>query len=134
MLSIISYIIKIVFSLVLTYILLNYSNLKNKKDYFDLIILNFLGIFILSPIYDVSIDNNNLILFSFTLLIYSGILFFYLKNANNDNYFIYIISWMIALLISVGYVFHAIASIGIYYCIVNYIMIHQKNTRVVKNL
>ena len=119
MLVIISYIIKIVFSLALTYIMLYYNNSNIKKLYYEILLLNFSGILILSPVYKISLSNDSLLLFAFTFLIYFIFALICIKSVKKEYYFIYFLSIGIALLISVGHVLYVFISIGIYLYVIN---------------
>ena len=91
MLNIISYIIKIIISTTITYFTVNYYSKSSQKHLQNILSFNFLAVFLLSPIYTLSIDNETLVLYSVILLILFCVLFYNIKNEENDVSLLYLL-------------------------------------------
>tara|TARA_B100000686_G_C16185788_1_gene663246 strand:+ start:188 stop:616 length:429 start_codon:yes stop_codon:yes gene_type:complete len=111
MLDILSYIIKLIFSISLTYGLVYFYKKNSDNIIIDIVKYNFVCILALSPIYKISIDYNSLILISVLIII----LFAYIyHNVNPDLKFLYIFSLIIAILIACNYILYSIIGVSLY--------------------
>ena len=108
MLTIISYIIKIIISTTITYFTVNYYSKSSQKHLQNILSFNFLAVFLLSPIYTLSIDNESLVLYSVILLILFCVLFYNIKNEENDVSLLYLLSLGVAILVSCGFILYPI--------------------------
>ena len=119
MLDILSYIIKIVFSITTTYLLVYFYNKDNKIDFIDIIKYNFICILVLSPVYHISIEYNSLVFYSLLILL----LFTYIyQNINSDLIFLYIFSLIIAILMACNYILYTIIGVALYLFFNNYVI------------
>ena len=111
MLDILSYIIKIIFSITTTYLLVYFCNKDSKIDFIDIIKYNFICILVLSPVYHISIQYNSLLFYSLLILL----LFIYIyQNINSDLIFLYIFSLIIAILMACNYILYTIMGVALY--------------------
>ena len=92
MLIIISYIFKIIFSLLLSYSIFYFGKFNDKKELHNLLKYSFFCVFFLSPEYKICLSSDSFILFGFfTLALYMYL--FINKEFNNLNiYFLVFIS------------------------------------------
>ena len=123
MLYLISYIIKILFSLVITYFIINLN--KNDLSNYKIQILkyNFLYILLLNPIYAISIQNNDMILFAIVVIMFFSMITILNKyNKAGEIYFINYLSLLISILIAADYLLYTIICIGIYLFMENNIL------------
>ena len=110
MLYIVSYIIKILFSLTATYFLLYFQKEKKQLEKYDILKYNFYCIFLLSPIYAISTNVESYILYGFII----AMLFLYVyKNHSNINN-LYLMSLITAILISSNYIFYTLFGVAFY--------------------
>ena len=111
MLDILSYIIKIIFSITTTYLLVYFYNKDSKIDFIDIIKYNFICILVLSPVYHISLEYNSLVFYSLLILL----LFIYIyQNINSDLIFLYIFSLIIAILMACNYILYTILGVALY--------------------
>ena len=126
MLTIVSYIIKIAISLILVYSL-SYFIKKNQVDDLDLILkFNFISVFLLSPIYNLSLTYNTFILFSVCLLLLATFTF-YINNENERNFLL--VSLVLSVLISINYIIYSIIGTIFYIFIDNNLSDFIKNDK-----
>jgi len=119
MLDILSYIIKIIFSITATYFLVYFYNKDIKINFIEIIKFNFICIFVLSPSYYISTEHNSLIFYSLLILL----LYMYIyKSVDSKLRFLYIFSLIIAILIACNYIFYTLVSIALYIFINNNLM------------
>ena len=110
MLYIVSYIIKILFSLTATYFLLYFQKEKKQLEKYDILKYNFYCIFLLSPIYAISTNVESYILYG--LIIAMLFLYVYKNHSNNNN--LYLMSLITAILISSNYIFYTLFGVAFY--------------------
>ena len=111
MLDLLSYIIKIIFSVSSIYLLVYFYNKDVKIDFVQIIKYNFVSILILSPTYHISIEYNSLIFYSLIILL----LYMYIyQSINSDLKFLYIFSLIIAILIACNYILYTILGVALY--------------------
>tara|TARA_B100000029_G_C17374153_1_gene887265 strand:+ start:223 stop:606 length:384 start_codon:yes stop_codon:yes gene_type:complete len=111
MLYIVSYIIKILFSLTATYFLLYFQKEKKQLEKYDILKYNFYCIFLLSPIYAISTNVESYILYGLII----AMLFLYVyKNHSNNNNNLYLMSLITAILISSNYIFYTLFGVAFY--------------------
>ena len=116
MLDIISYIIKIIFSITSTYLLVYFYNKDTKIDFIDIIKYNFICILLLSPAFYISVDNNTLLFYSLLILL----LYMYIyQSVDSKLRFLYIFSLIIAILIACNYILYTILGVALYVFINN---------------
>ena len=126
MLTIVSYIIKIAISLILVYSL-SYFIKKNQVDNLDLILkFNFISVFLLSPIYNLSLTYNTFFLFSVCLLLLAAFTF-YINNENERNFLL--VSLVLSVLISINYIIYSIIGTIFYIFIDNNLSDFIKNDK-----
>ena len=126
MLTIVSYIIKIVISLILVYSL-SYFIKKNQVDNLDLVLkFNFISVFLLSPIYNLSLTYNTFFLFSVCLLLLAAFIF-YINNENERNFLL--VSLVLSVLISINYIIYSIIGTIFYIFIDNNLSDFIKNDK-----
>ena len=126
MLTIVSYIIKIAISLILVYSL-SYFIKKNQVDNLDLILkFNFISVFLLSPIYNLSLNYNTFFLFSVCLLLLAAFIF-YINNENERNFLL--VSLVLSVLISINYIIYSIIGTIFYIFIDNNLSDFIKNDK-----
>ena len=126
MLTIVSYIIKIAISLILVYSL-SYFIKKNQVDNLDLILkFNFISVFLLSPIYNLSYTNNTFVLFSVCLLLLATFTF-YMNDENERNFLL--VSLVLSVLISINYIIYSIIGTIFYIFIDNNLSDFIKNDK-----
>ena len=126
MLTIVSYIIKIAISLILVYSL-SYFIKKNQVDNLDLILkFNFISVFLLSPIYNLSLTYNTFFLFSVCLLLLATFIF-YINNENERNFLL--VSLVLSVLISINYIIYSIIGTIFYIFIDNNLSDFIKNDK-----
>tara|TARA_B100000214_G_C23877654_1_gene585722 strand:- start:327 stop:725 length:399 start_codon:yes stop_codon:yes gene_type:complete len=126
MLTIVSYIIKIAISLILVYSL-SYFIKKNQVDNLDLILkFNFISVFLLSPIYNLSLTYNTFFLFSVCLLLLAAFIF-YINNENERNFLL--VSLVLSVLISINYIIYSIIGTIFYIFIDNNLSDFIKNDK-----
>ncbi len=126
MLTIVSYIIKIAISLILVYSL-SYFIKKNQVDNLDLILkFNFISVFLLSPIYNLSLTYNTFFLFSVCLLLLAAFIFF-INNENERNFLL--VSLVLSVLISINYIIYSIIGTIFYIFIDNNLSDFIKNDK-----
>ena len=105
MLDILSYIIKILFSVTSTYLLVYFYNKDVEIDFVKIIKYNFICVLILSPTYHISTEYNSLIFYSLIILL----LYMYIyQSIDLDLRFLYIFSLIIAILIACNYILYTI--------------------------
>ena len=116
MLDIILYIIKIIFSITSTYLLVYFYNKDTKIDFIDIIKYNFICILLLSPAFYISVDNNTLLFYSLLILL----LYMYIyQSVDSKLRFLYIFSLIIAILIACNYILYTILGVALYVFINN---------------
>ena len=116
MLDIISYIIKIIFSITSTYLLVYFYNKDTKIDFIDIIKYNFICILLLSPAFYISVDNNTLLFYSLLILL----LYMYIyQSVDSKLRFLYIFSLIIAILIACNYILYTMLGVALYVFINN---------------
>ena len=116
MLDIISYIIKIIFSITSTYLLVYFYNKDTKIHFIDIIKYNFICILLLSPAFYISVDNNTLLFYSLLILL----LYMYIyQSVDSKLRFLYIFSLIIAILIACNYILYTILGVALYVFINN---------------
>ena len=98
MLSVISFILKILFSLTLTYFLISYGDKENHKHQESILKYNFFCVLLLSPIFDLSVKNNEFTFVGFVIIVL--LFYIYIENKTNRSCIIYIKVLIISLLIS----------------------------------
>ena len=126
MLTIVSYIIKIAISLILVYSL-SYFIKKNQVDNLDLILkFNFISVFLLSPIYNLSLTYNTFFLFSVCLLLLAAFIF-YINNKSERNFLL--VSLVLSVLISINYIIYSIIGTIFYIFIDNNLSDFIKNDK-----
>ena len=126
MLTIVSYIIKIAISLILVYSL-SYFIKKNQVYNLDLILkFNFISVFLLSPIYNLSLTYNTFFLFSVCLLLLAAFIFF-INNENERNFLL--VSLVLSVLISINYIIYSIIGTIFYIFIDNNLSDFIKNDK-----
>ena len=105
MISVISYIFKIAISMILIYSLSYF--IKNKQiNNLDLVLkFNFVSVFLLAPIYSISIEDNSLILYAVCLLMLFVFIYY---NQNDSNRNLLLLSLVMSVLISINYILYAI--------------------------
>jgi len=116
MINVISYIIKIAISMILIYSLSYF--IKNKQiNNLDLLLkFNFVSVFLLAPIYSISIEDNSLILYSVCLLML--FVFIYYNQDDSDRNLL-LLSLVMSVLISINYIIYAIIGTMFYIFIDN---------------
>ena len=117
MLSVISFILKILFSLTLTYFLISYSDKENHKHQESILKYNFFCVLLLSPIFDLSVKHNEFTFVGFVIIVL--LFYIYIENKTNSSCIIYIKVLIISLLISFGYIFTTILCIALYILFLN---------------
>tara|TARA_B100000029_G_scaffold363411_1_gene356472 strand:+ start:1156 stop:1566 length:411 start_codon:yes stop_codon:yes gene_type:complete len=122
MLNIISYLIKIIFSITITYFTINYYSKSSNKYLQNILSYNFIAVFLLSPIYTLSIENESLILFAAILLILFCVLFYNIKNKDNEVSLLYLLSLGIAILVSCGFILYSIICIAVLLYLLKYLI------------
>jgi len=111
MLDIILYIIKIIFSITSTYLVVYFYNKNNKIDFIDIIKYNFICILVLSPTYNISLEYNSLLFYSLIVLL----LYMYIyTNIDSNLKFLYIFSLIIAILMACNYILYTIVGVALY--------------------
>ena len=118
MLSIVSYVIKIAFSLMIVFLLSYFSKNKKAQNIEELLKINFIIVFLLSPLFSLSSSSESFLLFSIGLLLVLFISYFLIDNIN----YIYSISLMSSVLISMNYILYVFVGIAIYLFIDNNII------------
>jgi len=111
MLSIISYILKILFSLAATYLLVQFGKEDLKEKKYDILKYNFICIFLLSPIYSISIKNESFMIYSVILLLLFS---FLLYNSLSKNNYTFLLSYIVAVLISANYILYSLFGVAFY--------------------
>ena len=111
MLDILSYIIKVLFSITATYLLVYFYNKVNKIDFIEVIKYNFICILLFSPSYHISLEYNSLLFYS--LLIFLLYVYIY-QNIDSKLRFLYIFSLIIAILIACNYILYTILGVALY--------------------
>jgi len=122
MLNILSYIIKIIFSITITYFAVNFYSKTSKKYLQNILSFNFLSVFLLSPIYSLSIENESLILFAVISVLLFCILFYNVKKEPNEVSLIYLLSLCVAILISCGFILYSIICVSVLIYLINYLI------------
>ena len=123
MLTIISFILKIIFSVLISFLTFYYQKLNFKKHLSELLLFNFFVILILSPIYSISNAFNSVYLYGIALIIITAFLIYYLSTVKADiNLFNYILALIIAVLMSLGYFVYTIVCVLMYLFLLNYII------------
>ena len=115
MLTIISYIIKILFSVTITYFLVHFANDNLNKNQIFILRYSFFSTFILCPVYTISINQDNFLLLCFIIII----LFTYLIFEKIENKHYFFISLIISILIAAGYIFYTILCVSAYILLIN---------------
>ena len=111
MFDVLSYIIKILFSVTSTYLLVFFYNKDTKIDFIDIIKYNFLCILVLSPIYQISIEHSSFIFYSLIILL----LYMYIYQSIDSNLrFLYIFSLIIAILMACNYILYTLLGVALY--------------------
>ena len=130
MLNILSYIIKITFSITITYFAIYFYSSTSKKYMQKILSFNFLSVFLLSPIYSISFENDSLILYGIMSLILFCILFYNIKNESNELSLLYLLSFSIAILISCGFILYSIICVAFLIYLINYLIpvLNNQNT------
>tara|TARA_B100000902_G_C26772863_1_gene651259 strand:+ start:179 stop:577 length:399 start_codon:yes stop_codon:yes gene_type:complete len=126
MISVISYIIKIAISMILIYSLSYF--IKNKQiNNLDLVLkFNFVSVFLLAPIYSISIEDNSLILYAVFLLM---LFLFIYYNQNDSDRNLLLLSLVMSVLISINYIIYAIIGTMFYIFIDNNMIDFIKNDK-----
>ena len=122
MLNILSYIIKITFSITITYFAIYFYSSTSKKYMQKILSFNFLSVFLLSPIYSISFENDSLILYGIMSLILFCILFYNVKSEPNEVSLIYLLSLCVAILISCGFILYSIICVSVLIYLINYLI------------
>jgi len=110
MLYIVSYIIKILFSVTATYFLVYFQKEKQHLDKYEVLKYNFYCIFLLSPIYAISSDIGSYVLYASIIIIL--FLHIYKKNISCNN--LYLLSLIISILIASNYIFYTLFGVAFY--------------------
>ena len=111
------FIIKIIFSIICCYIIVyNFIDTDiNNKHYKKLSLLTLIGSSLLSTMYSMSIRVENYNLFILSILLFSIISNYYIRQTSNKLKYIYLLSFCCTLFVSSGLILYSFLIIGVYY-------------------